>query len=92
MFMMYLMGSSHSSGIPIICVPEYFETLVDKNVVHQKVRGTVSHYSKAYGVAVPKPRVGRDHDKGHANNGIEDEESVITLKPRIVIFSVVILM
>ncbi len=41
MFMMHFMGSTNSPEIPVVTVSEYFESLMNKNIVHHKVTKTI---------------------------------------------------
>nr|AOE05706.1 hypothetical protein [uncultured bacterium] len=53
MLVMHFVGSPDPFGIPIVCFSKHFKALVDKNIVHYKIGGSVSHNSKAYGKTYP---------------------------------------
>jgi hypothetical protein len=89
---MYFMGSSHPSGIPIIGISEQLEALVYKNIVYQKVSNSVGQNSKPQWPAIPKRGIVAQIKEYHAHHGIENEESIVPLKPRVVVFFVMVFM
>jgi hypothetical protein len=56
-FVVYFMGPSDSSGIPVIGIPEHLKTLVDKDIMYQKIRDPVGKYAQAYRPALPEIRI-----------------------------------
>jgi hypothetical protein len=85
-----LVGPPDSTGVKVVRIPEYFEALVYKDIVHQEVGGPIGHNTKSDGISVPERTVTSQHDKGHAQHGIENEKGVISFKPGIVVLSVVV--
>lgn len=90
--MMDFMRSSHSTGVPVVCISEKFEALVYKNVVHHKIGDSITQNTKTDRKTLPKPRVVRNHYKRHAYNGVKNKEGIVAFKPRVVIFSMMVFM
>ena len=87
---MYFMSPPDAARIPVIGIPEHLKTLVYKDVVYQKIRDSVGKYPQTYGPSLPKIRIHRRHDEGHAYNSIKDKERIISFKPGIVVLPVVV--
>ncbi len=48
MFVVHFVCSSDGSQVPVVAVSEYFETLMDKNIVNQKVAKTINRNSNPH--------------------------------------------
>lgn len=92
MFVMDFMGSSYRFCIPVVGIPKYFKSLVNKNIVHQKIGHSVNKNSNANGQSRPKIVFSPKDYKTTANDSIKNKEKIIAFKPRLVVFFVVILM
>jgi hypothetical protein len=88
-FVVYFMRPSNTSGVGVVYVSEPFKALVNKDVVHHKIGDSVGENAESDRKANPEGLVGR-HQKTHAQYGEKQEESVVALKPRFVVFLVVI--
>jgi len=88
--MVHFMGPSETLGITIICIPQPFKTLVDKNIVDGKVGDSVCQYPKTYRPSLPKIGPGARPEENHANYGIKDKKSVIAFKPGTVVLFMVV--
>jgi hypothetical protein len=91
MFVVDLVGSPYPACIPVICIPEYFDALMNKDIVDEKVGCAIGHDAKTDGITIPEGPVSAPNYEGHAQNGVKYKECVISLKPGIVVFSVVVL-
>jgi hypothetical protein len=90
MFVVHFMGTAHTTGIPIVGISKEFKSLVDKNIVHQKIGDTVGQYAKSQWPSVPKPSVVAQEEQGHAHNGVEQEKGIVPFKPRVVVLFVMV--
>ena len=90
MFVVHFMCPSHGFGIAIIGISEPFKSLVDKDVVNQKISETVDKNPNAYGESRPKIVLPPKNYAGGTDDGVENEEQIIAFKPWFVIFLVVI--
>jgi hypothetical protein len=89
-FVVDLVRPAHSPGIPVIGFSEHFESLVDKDVMHQEIGNAVGKDTKADGKSLPERSGGPQIEKGHAHHGIENKKGVISFEPGVVILAVVI--
>ena len=92
MFVMHFMGLTDPTGVPIVDVAEYFESLVDKYIVNDKISNTIGQIPKADGPSIPKSGIIADDDAGHAHHCVENEEGIVTFEPRVMVLSMVISM
>ena len=90
MFVVNFMCPSHAPGIPIVDISEYFETLVDKDIVHHKVCDAVGQNTKTQGPTIPKPGIIAQREQYHAHNSVKDEKGIIALEPGVMVLFVVI--
>ena len=88
--MMHLMRTANSSCIKIICVPEHLKSLVDKNIMDNKIGEAVGKNAETYCQANFQNIILPKQEKYNADNGIENKKGVIPFKPRVVIFSMMI--
>jgi hypothetical protein len=91
MFMMYFVCPSYPFGIPIIYVSKQFEPLVYKNIMDQKVSGTINQYTKPQWPPVPKVGLGAQPKEGDAYRCVEQKKGIVSFKPGIVVLFMVIL-
>lgn len=61
-----------------------------KNVVHQKIGASIGHNPQSYGPSLPKACVYSGHNETHTHHCIENKKSVISLKPAVMVFLVVV--
>ncbi len=88
--MVHFVGAPDSSSIPIVGVPEHFETLVDKNIVHNKIGEPIGENPEPDGQSGPKSKIAPANKTTDAHQGIEQKEIVIALPPATVILMMVI--
>jgi hypothetical protein len=91
MLVMNLMGTPYTSCIPVVGVSENLKPLMDKYIMDQEIGRTIGHDTKSDRVAIPEFTISRQNNKAHAYNSIKDKKGVISFKPGVVVFSVVIL-
>jgi hypothetical protein len=89
--MVNFMGSSYPSGIPVICISENFESLMNKNIVDHKIRSTIGHYSEPYWIPDPEISVIPKHNKTHTDHCVKNKKDIVPFKPGIVVLFVMIL-
>jgi len=91
MFVVHFMRPSECAGITVIDVAKYLKALMDKNVMNNKIGKSIAEYSCSNGntnfeyVKTPQQK------KSDTDHRIYYKEKIVSLKPRIVIFSMVIL-
>lgn len=84
--MVHFMGSSNAFCVPIISISEYFETLVDKNIVHKKIGKSISKNAQTNGQSSPKTEIAPTHKTAYTHHCIKNKEVIITFPPTAVIF------
>ena len=92
MLVVHFVRPTDASGIPVIGISEHLKALVDKDVVYRKISDTIGQNTKAQGPAIPEFGFGTQIKKNHAHHGIENKKGIIALKPRIVVFFMVVFM
>jgi hypothetical protein len=92
MFVMDLMSTPDSAGIPVIGISKHLKPLMDKDIVYQKISKPVSKYSQAYWQTCPEAKILPGCKTGDTYNGVKNKEGVVALPPVFVIFHVVIFM
>ena len=58
--------------------------------MHYKIRCTVCHYSKSNWQAIPKSFITPKVETAHTNYGIENKEKIVSFKPTIMIFMMMV--
>lgn len=81
MLMMDFMGPSNTSCVPVVCVPEHFESLVNKNIMDEEVSRPIGHNAQTYRPAIPEIGIGPKIEKSYAHDSIKNKESIVTFKP-----------
>ncbi len=89
---MYFVSSPDAPCIPVISIPEHFKSLVDKYIVYQEIGCAIGHNSKADRPPIPEGSTMCQVEKCHTDHSVKNKKGVITLKPGIVILSVVVCM
>jgi hypothetical protein len=92
MFMVHLVGASHSFGVPVICIPENFEALMDKNIMHRKISNTVCKNAQSQGQTRPEPVVLPQQKESDAYRCIKYEEQVVALPPTTMVLMMMVFM
>lgn len=75
--MVHFMGSSDSSEVPVVTVAHDFESLVNKNVVHQKITKSINCDTDTHEQAVI---ITVEHPKKHqqkTRNGENQKEQIV---------------
>jgi hypothetical protein len=80
MFVMHLMSTTDSSEICIVCFPEKFKSLVNKNVMHQEVTHAIKRDSKANPEQVIKVVLHSKKQSCDSWQGKNQKEKVIVFK------------
>ena len=87
---MNLMSPSYCLGIAIIRFSKDFKTLVDEDIVHQKISNAIGKNTNSYGQTSPKVELTPKNYAGSTHYGIKNKKQVIAFKPRFVIFFVMV--
>lgn len=89
--MMHFVCPSNSARIPIVCIPEHFETLVNKYIVHKKISQTVCENPQTNGKPRPKAKIAPANKTANAYKCIKKKKIVVALPPTSVIFVMMVL-
>jgi hypothetical protein len=90
-FVVDFVRAAYAPGIPVIRIPEELKPLVDEDIVNHKVRNSIGQDTETNRVSLPKGCICRGHQQRHADHRIKNKKGVISFKPGVVVFVVVIL-
>jgi hypothetical protein len=89
-FVVHLVGTAHRTSIAAVGIPEDLKTLVDKDIVNQKVGKPIGENAQSYGKANFKYAVLPQQKKANTYKCIEDKKGVVALKPGIVVLAMMV--
>ena len=87
---MYFMRATNAFGVPIIGISKKLKTLMNKDIVNHKIGEAVSKDTKTNWQAYPNIFVLPQEKTSYTYKRIKDEEKIIALPPRAVIFMMMI--
>jgi hypothetical protein len=86
----HLVGTAHSTAITAVGIPEDLKTLVDKDIVNQKIGKPIGENTQSNGKANLENIILPQQEKPDAYKGIEDKKGIVALKPGVVVLAVVV--
>jgi hypothetical protein len=90
MFVMHFVRPSNPSSVPIISISKQFESLVNKNIMYQKIGQAVQENTQCDWESRPKVIFTPKNHESCAYKGIKNKKEVVAFKPRFVIFLVMV--
>jgi len=92
MFVMDFVSSPNTASVPVIRVTKHLKSLVDENIVHEKISHSIGKNTQSYGETSPKVVLIPADEAQYTDNGIKNEKGIITLPPTAVVFVMMVLM
>ena len=81
MLVVHLVRPAHCHGVPVVCIPEDFETLMDEDVMDKKISPAVAENTNAYGESGLKHVISPKQKEPDAVGRIHYKKQVVALKP-----------
>jgi hypothetical protein len=80
MLVVHLMRPAHCHGVPVVCIPEDFETLMDEDVMYKNKSSRSRKYQCLWRVRPQARRIAKAKET-NAVRRIHDKEKVVAFKP-----------
>lgn len=89
-FVVHFVGTANASCVTAVGISEQFEPLVDENVVHHEIGQSVGKNPQSDRQPDFQDVILPQQEKTDADYSVKNEKGIVSLKPRIVVFPVMI--